>query len=52
LDQRDAEERYFSEPVTETEPAKAFEQRWGATLLDKVVNPSGRVRRKRPGQLV
>jgi len=38
LDQRDAEERYSFEPVAETDPAKSFEQRWAATLLETVVN--------------
>jgi RNA polymerase sigma-70 factor (ECF subfamily) len=38
LDQLDPEVRYRLEPVTETDPAKAFEQRWAATLLETVLN--------------
>ncbi|HTL16022.1 MAG TPA: sigma-70 family RNA polymerase sigma factor [Patescibacteria group bacterium] len=37
LDQTRAEERYKIEPVEESDPAKAFEQRWAATLLDNVL---------------
>ena len=37
LDAQGAEERYLSEPGTETDPAKTFEQRWAATLLDTVL---------------
>src|SRR5690349_14289809 len=36
LDEQDAEARYLCEPTTEMDPAKAFEQRWAATLLDMV----------------
>jgi RNA polymerase sigma-70 factor (ECF subfamily) len=38
LDEQDAEARYLREPTTETDPAKAFEQRWAATLLDTVLS--------------
>ena len=38
LDEQDAEARYLCEPTTETDPAKAFEQRWAATLLNTVLN--------------
>jgi RNA polymerase sigma-70 factor (ECF subfamily) len=37
LDEQDAEARYLQEPTTEMDPAKAFEQRWAATLLDTVL---------------
>lgn len=37
LDCADAEERYQIEPVEETDPAKAFEQQWAATLLETVL---------------
>ena len=37
LDEQDAEARYLCEPTTEMDPAKAFEQRWAATLLDTVL---------------
>jgi RNA polymerase sigma-70 factor (ECF subfamily) len=37
IDEQDAEERYRCEPRTETDPAKAFEQRWAATLLNTVL---------------
>jgi RNA polymerase sigma-70 factor (ECF subfamily) len=37
LDEQDAEERYLCEPATETDPAKTFEQRWAATLLNTVL---------------
>jgi RNA polymerase sigma factor (sigma-70 family) len=37
LDEQDAEARYLCEPTTETDPAKAFEQRWAATLLNMVL---------------
>jgi RNA polymerase sigma-70 factor (ECF subfamily) len=37
LDEQDAEARYLCEPKTELDPAKAFEQRWAATLLDTVL---------------
>lgn len=37
LDEQDAEARYLCEPTTETDPAKAFEQRWAATLLETVL---------------
>jgi RNA polymerase sigma factor (sigma-70 family) len=36
LDEQDAEARYLREPTTEMDPAKAFEQRWAATLLETV----------------
>jgi RNA polymerase sigma-70 factor (ECF subfamily) len=36
LDDVDAEARYLREPRTETDPAKAFDQRWAATLLNTV----------------
>jgi len=38
LDEQDAEARYLHEPTTEMDPAKAFEQRWAATLLHTVLN--------------
>ena len=38
LDEQDAEARYLCEPTTETDPAKAFEQRWAATLLQTVLS--------------
>ena len=38
LDEQDAEARYLCEPTTEMDPAKAFEQRWAATLLDTVLS--------------
>ena len=38
LDEQDAEARYLCEPMTETDPAKAFEQRWAATLLNTVLS--------------
>jgi RNA polymerase sigma-70 factor (ECF subfamily) len=38
LDEQDAEARYLREPTTEMDPAKAFEQRWAATLLLTVLN--------------
>jgi RNA polymerase sigma factor (sigma-70 family) len=38
LDEQDAEARYLCEPTTETDPAKAFEQRWAATLLNTVLS--------------
>ncbi len=38
LDEQDAEARYLHEPVTEQDPARAFEQRWAATLLQTVLN--------------
>ena len=37
LDEQDAEERYLCEPATDTDPAKTFEQRWAATLLNRVL---------------
>jgi RNA polymerase sigma-70 factor (ECF subfamily) len=37
LDEQDSEARYLCEPTTETDPAKAFEQRWAATLLNNVL---------------
>jgi len=37
LDQQDAEARYRHEPRTETDPARTFEQRWAATLLNTVL---------------
>lgn len=37
LDEQDAEAHYLQEPTTEMDPAKAFEQRWAATLLDMVL---------------
>lgn len=37
LDEQDAEARYLCEPVTEADPAKTFEQRWAATLLNTVL---------------
>jgi RNA polymerase sigma-70 factor (ECF subfamily) len=37
LDEQDAETRYLCEPTTESDPAKAFEQRWAATLLEMVL---------------
>lgn len=37
LDEQDAEARYLSEPGTEPDPAKTFEQRWAATLLNTVL---------------
>jgi RNA polymerase sigma factor (sigma-70 family) len=37
LDEQDAEERYLCEPATELDPAKTFEQRWAATLLNTVL---------------
>jgi RNA polymerase sigma-70 factor (ECF subfamily) len=37
LDEKDAEERYLCEPGTEMDPAKAFEQRWAATLLNSAL---------------
>jgi RNA polymerase sigma-70 factor (ECF subfamily) len=37
LDEQDAEARYLCEPTTEEDPAKAFEQRWAATLLGTVL---------------
>jgi RNA polymerase sigma-70 factor (ECF subfamily) len=38
LDEQDAEARYLQEPTTEMDPAKAFDQRWAATLLSTVLN--------------
>jgi RNA polymerase sigma-70 factor (ECF subfamily) len=38
LDQQDAEARYVCEPTTEMDPAKAFDQRWAATLLNTVLS--------------
>ena len=38
LDEQDAEARYLCEPTTESDPAKAFEQRWAATLLNTVLS--------------
>jgi len=37
LDEQDAEARYLCEPMTESDPAKSFEQRWAATLLNTVL---------------
>jgi RNA polymerase sigma-70 factor (ECF subfamily) len=37
LDEQDAEGRYQCEPATAADPAKAFEQRWAATLLTTVL---------------
>jgi len=37
LDEQDAEQRYLCVPATETDPAKTFEQRWAATLLNQVL---------------
>jgi RNA polymerase sigma-70 factor (ECF subfamily) len=37
LDEQDAEARYLCEPTAESDPAKAFEQRWAATLLETVL---------------
>jgi len=37
LDEQDAEKRYLCAPATETDPAKIFEQRWAATLLNTVL---------------
>ena len=37
LDEQDAEARFLCEPITEADPAKAFEQRWAATLLSNVL---------------
>src|SRR5262245_52698478 len=37
LDRQDAEARYRLEPRTETDPARTFEQRWAATLLNTVL---------------
>jgi RNA polymerase sigma-70 factor (ECF subfamily) len=37
LDEQDAEQRYLCVPATETDPAKTFEQRWAATLLNTVL---------------
>src|SRR5262245_42803112 len=37
LDEQDAEERYLCEPSDESDPAKTFEQRWAATLLNTVL---------------
>jgi RNA polymerase sigma-70 factor (ECF subfamily) len=37
LDWQDAEGRYSCEPRTETDPARTFEQRWAATLLNTVL---------------
>jgi RNA polymerase sigma factor (sigma-70 family) len=37
LDQTGAEDRYQIEPVEESDPAKAFEQRWAATLLENIL---------------
>src|SRR5262249_24297052 len=37
LDEQDAEARYLCEATTESEPARAFEQRWAATLLETVL---------------
>jgi RNA polymerase sigma-70 factor (ECF subfamily) len=38
LDELDAEARYLCEPTTEPDPAKAFEQRWAATLFETVLS--------------
>ncbi len=38
LDEQDAEQRYLEQPADSTDPAKAFEQRWAATVLQTVVN--------------
>jgi RNA polymerase sigma-70 factor (ECF subfamily) len=38
LDEQDAESRYLCEPTTEMDPAKAFEERWAATLLGTVLS--------------
>jgi len=37
LDEQDAEQRYLCVPATETDPAKTFEQRWAATVLNSVL---------------
>ena len=37
LDEQDAEQRYLCTPATESDPAKTFEQRWAATLLNRVL---------------
>ena len=37
LDEQDAEARYLCEPSDESDPAKTFEQRWAATLLNTVL---------------
>src|SRR5262245_19983143 len=37
INEQDAEARYLCEPTTEMDPAKAFEQRWAATLLNTVL---------------
>ncbi len=37
LDAPDPEACYLREPVTESDPARAFEQRWAATLLQTVL---------------
>jgi RNA polymerase sigma-70 factor (ECF subfamily) len=37
LDQTSAEDRYLVELVEESDPAKTFEQRWAATLLETVL---------------
>jgi RNA polymerase sigma-70 factor (ECF subfamily) len=37
LDEQDAEARYLCEPGNESDPAKVFEQRWAATLLNTVL---------------
>jgi RNA polymerase sigma-70 factor (ECF subfamily) len=38
LDEQGTEARYLQEPTTEMDPAKAFEQRWAATLLNTVLS--------------
>src|SRR5215471_4829642 len=38
LNEPDAETHYLREPTTETDPAKAFEQRWAAALLNTVLS--------------
>jgi RNA polymerase sigma-70 factor (ECF subfamily) len=37
LDEQDAEARFLSDSGVETDPAKTFEQRWAATLLNLVL---------------
>jgi RNA polymerase sigma factor (sigma-70 family) len=37
LNSQDAETCYLSEPTDETDPAKAFEQRWASTVLQTVL---------------
>ena len=38
LDAADAEGRYLAEPVTEVTPARLFEKRWAATVIERVLH--------------